>query len=631
MTEGTMDNGGPVHGRADAPRQQEAGSPGLVLAVVALLAVPFVLFSTFTGMSLFDDEGTLMVGFRSLMAGHRMYDDIYSLYGPLYNAVYGLIYVVLRVPLTHTAGRLIAATLWLSYTAGFAVFCYRLTRSVAAMLIAFLFVLAWLAQLIESPGHPEEMCLLLLAMVLFLMCSIDHAPRTAALMGIGTAVVALALVKINIGAYVGGGVLLMLLRASAPTIWTRIATPIVAVTLLTLPFAVEVLLLDFDWVRLYILFSTLCVGAALIVVLTVPMPIVIRPADWRVITLAGGLTCCVVVGGMMLAGSSGHAILNAVLLQNADFIRNWYLSPHLDQRGLTVAVVSALAAVAYRASGSSPFMEEYRSRGILALKCWFVLLGVFSIPSAPSLVFPMLTPLCWLVVVPPTGDQKIHAVGRGMGGIIGAVMSLYPFPVAGHQMNIGALLPVIILPVLACDVLAGLYMRGVRRLRAMFSTFLAMTVVLVMGSFLTLRSARVYWHNVPLGLPGTGLIRVGQVEADDLRWVTTELSSCASSYSMPGMPSFAFWTGQALPTALNINDVLAFIRPTQQMGIVRALSRQPDLCIVYNPAHLRFFDRGQIQTDPPLLHYLLSDFVPVANRDGYIILKRDALAQGGRK
>ena len=63
-----------------------------------ILAVPFVLFTTFSTMSWFDDEGTLLVGFRSLKEGHRMYDEIYSLYGPLYNAVYGLAYVVLASP-----------------------------------------------------------------------------------------------------------------------------------------------------------------------------------------------------------------------------------------------------------------------------------------------------------------------------------------------------------------------------------------------------------------------------------------------------------------------------------------------------------------------------------------------------
>src|SRR3974390_3174555 len=107
---------------------------GLLLVVATVLAAPFVLFSTFTGISWFDDEGTLLVGFRSLLDGHRMYDDIYSLYWPLYNAVYGLVYVVLHVPLTHTAGRLIAAALWLTYTAGFAVLCQRLTNSTAATL-----------------------------------------------------------------------------------------------------------------------------------------------------------------------------------------------------------------------------------------------------------------------------------------------------------------------------------------------------------------------------------------------------------------------------------------------------------------------------------------------------------------
>jgi hypothetical protein len=147
-------------------------------------------------------------------------------------------------------------------------------------------------------------------------------------------------------------------------------------------------------------------------------------------------------------------------------------------------------------------------------------------------------------------------------------------------------------------------------------------VVLAIGAVATLRSARAYWHGVPLDLPGTSLIRMEQKQADDMRWVTAQLSSCASSYSMPGLLSFAFWTGHALLTTLNINDVLAFVRPAQQQSIVEALSRQSGLCVVYNPQYLRGFDRGQIETDPPLLRYLRAEFVATAERDGYIILKR---------
>lgn len=90
MIEDLMNNDYSARGPAQASVRREEGSPGLPLLVATLLAVPFVLFTTFSGMSWFDDEGTLLVGFRSLMEGHRMYDDIYSLYGPLYNAVYDI-------------------------------------------------------------------------------------------------------------------------------------------------------------------------------------------------------------------------------------------------------------------------------------------------------------------------------------------------------------------------------------------------------------------------------------------------------------------------------------------------------------------------------------------------------------
>lgn len=624
MIENSTANEYPACGPAQAPLHRKAGAPGVLLAAMTLLAVPFVLFSAFNGISWFDDEGTLMVGFRSMLDGHRMYDEIYSLYGPLYNAIYGLIYVVAGIPLTHTAGRLIAATLWLCYTAGFAAFCYRLTRSVPAMLIGFFLVLVWLARLMDSPGHPQELCLLLLATTLLLMCSAERAPGTTALMGLGAAVAALALVKINIGAYVGGGILLVFLRATTPAAWTRNAILIVGVALVSLPLAVQALLFEFEWVRLYIVFSTLTVGAAVLVLVNEPMPSIIRPAGWLSIASAAGLTCVVVIGGTMMAGSSGHALLNAMLLQNAHFIRNWFFPLDLEYRDLAAAAASVFAAAAYSATPSRPSLQDYRRLGLQVLKFWFVVLGIFSIAFEPSRIFPILTPFCWLVMIPPAGDQRLHPIARGAAGLIGAIMSLYPFPVAGTQINIGALIPVIMIPILGCDVLTSLPQKGTPPLHARLTTLLTAAIVLSPGAFLTLRSARVYWHNVPLGLPGTSLIRVDQTQADNLRWVTSELSSCGSSYSLPGLGSFTFWTGHALLTALNINDVLAFIQPAQQEEIVQALSRQPDLCVVYNPEFLRFFDRGQIQTDPPLLHYILTDFVKISERNGYAILKRSS-------
>jgi hypothetical protein len=598
---------------------------GLLLVVATVLAAPFVLFSTFTGMSWFDDEGTLLVGFRSLLDGHRMYDDIYSLYGPLYNAVYGLIYVVLHVPLTHTAGRLIAAALWLTYTAGFAVLCQRLTNSTAATLLVYLLVLIWLAELMGSPGHPEELCLLLLVAVPLLACSLERAAGAATLAGVGAAVAGLALVKINIGLYVGGGLLLVLLRFTAPMAWTRIAVPILTIALLLLPVAVQAQLFDFRWARLYSLFSGLSFAAALFVFVKTPRETILRVADWRIIVLGGGVTCLTVIGGMMLAGSSAYAILDAVLLQNTHFVRNWNIPLDMGQKSLLAAAASVLAALAYCASGSYSHMQSYRDVCVVTLKSGYVLLGVPLLLFASSeQVFKMLVPFCWLLMVQPAGFRREHTIGRSVTALIGATLSLYPFPVAGHQIRIGALLPVMMVPILAYDLLKALpERRAGSHLRALFHTGpVAAAVVLAFGAVATLRSARAYWHGVPLGLPGTSLIRTEQKQADDMRWVTAHLSSCTSSYSMPGLLSFAFWTGLALLTTLNINDVLAFIRPAQQQRIIESLSRQSGLCVVYNPKYLQVFDRGQIETDPPLLHYLQTEFVPAAERDGFIILKR---------
>jgi hypothetical protein len=477
-----------------------------------------------------------------------------------------------------------------------------------------------LSRLMDSPGHPEEICLLLLATILLLACSIERAPGFATLAGIGITTAALALVKINIGAYVGGGLLLVLLRATTPTVWARIAVPAMAAMLLLLPVAVQALLFDFEWARTYCLFSVLAIGAALLVGLNIPLERVLRPMDWWVIIVTGLSACLVIIGGMILAGSSVHAILDAVLLQNAAFIRNWYIPLDVGLWGLLAAVASALAALAFCMSGSRPDMHRNRDLSIGALKIAFVLVGIVLF-FFPFLIFRTLVPFCWLIMVPPAGIQSRHATARTVAGLIGAMMSLYPFPVAGHQINIGALLPVLMLPILAHDVLTATKPAG-KRMGGAHTTFIAVIVLLSIGTIATLREVHAYRDGVPLALPGTSMIRIDREQADDLRWVTALLSSCASSYSMPGLLSFPFWTGHALPTTLNINDVLAFISPVQQERIVSALSREPDLCIVYNPSLLRFFDRGQIRADPPLLHYLTTGFTPSAERHGYVILKR---------
>jgi hypothetical protein len=156
-----------------------------------------------------------------------------------------------------------------------------------------------------------------LAAILLLVSAIDRTRSPAVWAGLGAAVAALALVKINIGAYVGAPVLYGLLRASPANAWTKLTARMVAAALLAMPLAVEAILFDLEWVRTYCLFSTLTVLAALIVSKPPAKLTTARPKDWAVFIAGGILASVAAIGSMMLAGSSPYAILNAVVLQTS--------------------------------------------------------------------------------------------------------------------------------------------------------------------------------------------------------------------------------------------------------------------------------------------------------------------------
>lgn len=597
-----------------------------VLLAATLLALPYVVLTAFTGFAPFDDEGTLMIGFRSVLDGHRMYDEVYSLYGPLYNAVYSLIYVVLGVPLTHTAARSVAACLWLAYTAGFALIAWRLTRSLIVLAASYLLALLWLAGLMLTAGHPEELCLVMLTAVLLLGSFIHERPSPAPMFGLGCLIAGLALVKINIGVYVGAGVVLVLLRVTTRSAFTRLAVPAVAAGLLLLPLLVMALLFELPWVQRYSAFATLSIGTALLVCFSTPLAPRLSGRSWWPMVAGAGLTILLVVGGTMAAGSSAHGILNAVLLQNAHFVKSWYIALPLSVRGIPTAVLSAIAAALYVWSGSRPMAARYRTLGIIALKSGYILVGL-SLSRYPGPVFSALVPFCWLIMVPPAASAPNVPVMRSLAGVVAATLSLYPFPVGGGQVDIAAALPVVFMPVLAFDVLGMLRERGIAfRVVRRIGPVVAIVALLSFGAYATAKRLQTYLADVPLGLPGTSFIRTPGSQAADLQWVTAQLASCGTSYSMPGMSSFTFWTGHALPSTQNVNNMLGFIQPEQQSQIIEQLSAKQDLCVVYSEELLRFFDRGQVRTDPPLLHYIQTRFTPVAQRHGYEILKRVAPA-----
>ena len=429
----------------------------ILLVLMTVLALPYFWSSTFSGFPWFDDEGTILISFRAFVEGHRMYDDVYSLYGPLYNIFYGLLYGPLHIPLNHVAGRLIAMSLWLAWTAEFAFFCFLLSRSLVSMLLCFVLTVRVLAPIMESSGHPEELCLVLIGATLLMTCWLEKSGKNLVLAGLGAAIAALSLIKINVGIFIGLPLLIVLLRKSSNQTLRMILAPAAMIFLILLPVALQSPLFSFTWVRTYSLFCLLSVAATCLVILTVPGTPGIEARSWRILVASGGVTALLIVGAMMLAGSSAFGILNAVVLQNAGFIRNWYNPIHLGTSSILSATLSLFAAGAYWISGARPKLLPYRKHAILAMQSIFILVGLWlSFRNIAIHIITYLGPFCWLLMTSPDADATPFRTARSVTALIGATMLLYAFPVAGLQMNIVAVFPLVALAVLSRDVASTL-------------------------------------------------------------------------------------------------------------------------------------------------------------------------------
>lgn len=603
----------------------EAADPGALrrpvgvlsgLAATIALSIPLMYFCVFTGLAHFDDEGTLLVGFRSILEGRRMYDDIYSLYGPFYNLAYTFVYDIAGVPLTHTNGRLIALALWVVFCSGLALFLYRLTRSVAAMAAAFVLLVIVSRPLANSPGHPEEISLVLVAVSLLCASGLERRAQPWLLAILGTALASIALIKINFGIYVGSAIVFALLCATRPAWWSRLALALLACAMVALPSIVESFLLAFDWVRYSIISSTCTIAAVLI------MALASRPAprltgrDWTILIASTLVAGSVIVALILVHGSSPYAVLNAVILQNVTFAKNWYIPSPVGFRGAAIGVISLLACLLARSMRRDVRLAR-RGEILLALTGLAFVVSALASVAYASRIITYVTPFAWLGLVSADRDAP-PSIGRTALCLLAATMSLYPFPVAGHQLNIAAM-PTLLIALLVFEDLIARWL-PTRLPPALVRAAGGVVLAVALGHF-TLRGQADYAAAAPLDMPGAKLIRVPADRLADIRWVHAALATCRNSYSLPGQFSHALWTGKPLVTHLNVNDQLAFLSWRQQQRIVEALARQHDLCVLYNPTLLDFFDRGQIRTNPPLVRYILTHGVEQARRGDMILLR----------
>lgn len=602
------------------------GGLALALPVVAYLLVN-------TTFMMYDDEGYLLISLRNYLAGLRLYDDVFSQYGPWPYVYHQCIAGLLDTPVTHMLGRGLTVLHWVGCSLVGGILAVRLTGKHAAgwMATVAIFGLCW--QMTSEPSHPGSLIALLVALAAGCASRVDGTARMAgvAAAGLGAIAALLVLTKVNVGLLLVAGIGCAALRYTAwPDRWRRTAALAGSGGLVLLPWALMGRQLDREWVMGFALqFSA---AAALLLWVTPPSRTGrFLPARlWWTTVLAALLTGVAVCLIVLMRGTSGRALLDAVLINPiklpARFVVEFKWLP----------AVWPVAAVCWSAAARAGW--EIRRHGeTTSLTRWFIValrllaLGWFAWHAQDWLTYFGIShfmvfclPLLPVFVVPIRPDSAPHRAGRLSLWIVALValpQVLHAFPVAGSQMAWGTFL---LLPLFAAGVaeawecLAASAARGGR-----WIVPVGWAALLLVGLFQLGQLAQTGWTRYhtsrPLGLPGAADIRIEGYFRQALRLLTLNAGIHADVlFSRQGMYSYNLWSGVPTPTAQNATHWFWLLDESRQQEIIARLQATPRSAFIVSRALDNLLTRLHVSMDSPLQSYLTSHYKPLLDYHDFV-------------
>ena len=152
--------------------------------------------------SWYDDMGFLMLTQKTLAAGHALYDQTFTAYGPGYYAWEQCLHSVTRLPLSHDSTLLFTTFALVASSLLCAGFVARLARNLFLTAFTFLAVSILLMVMAAEPGHPQELCALLLTGMMLGASFMASGRHSAIILGvIGFCVGVLSMTKPNLGVF----------------------------------------------------------------------------------------------------------------------------------------------------------------------------------------------------------------------------------------------------------------------------------------------------------------------------------------------------------------------------------------------------------------------------------------------
>lgn len=615
----------------------------LLTTILALIAHPKMFF----GFQPYDDEGYMLTALKSFVNHGHLYDKVFTQYGPFYYELWGGLFSIFGIPVTHDAGRNVVTVVWVLASLGFGLGILKITRSILLGLGTQILTFSALEVLTNEPMHPVSLIALMLAVIVGIAAFVGdekrESPYVMALLG--AAVAALVLTKINVGFFALVSVALAC-AASYQVLWAR-RWPRVAIELVFL--AIPILLMtgkyDEGWARHY---SIHVFAAALAVVIALRAVAPGRRRDGELRWLIGGfvvlaLISCVAILG---AGTSVHGLIDGVIRQPLRQSDAFTIPMTLSRRLYAFDAIAVGSALVYWYAalrrGEGPASPGWTA----AWSIFAIVVGVSMAFSVTGQVLPFnsnsltgytlsMLPFAWVGLIAIDVDSPERArFARVLLPALAVLQGLHAYPVAGSQTLLSV---VLLVPVGALCVANGV--RGLMRVttieadRVAFAGF-GVLVVLVLGWFTLqtfvrepLHVARANYHgSAPnqLNLPGSHDIHLASYkESDQYEHIANAMRrECNATQMEPGMDSFYLWAEQE-PPSLTATGWETLFDDEAQEQVIEDIAPIEGLCLLRNNERAAGWGLGE----GPLVRYLEHGFTLIGQWGQYELLRREGPAE----
>jgi hypothetical protein len=597
----------------------------LGLGFLTVCSATLAYYRIFTGFAEWDDEGTLMMTVRQYLTGGTLYENVRSGYGPVYYFYNWLIRTLTSTSVTHDVTRLTSMVIWTVCSLACAWIVWRLGGSLAVALLCQFLVFRILAFFRNEPGHPQELCMLLLvALAASGLFAASYRHRRLAALLAGALPAALMLVKINIGIFAILAVSLAMLYHVPQGRLVTILRYLAGGASLVLPILLMRTHLNDPSEVAYCVAVSAGI-AALLTGVVKPVPL-FSYEDCALAVGAFAVTGAAVLGMLLVQGVSPSAILTSLVLQHVQLSvkqGNWYVTLGLSPWWLVWAIAAPVLAVVVTRRpdrASAPYKLPAVPVAVISAAA-LLIAGLGS-----RHMFGLIIPFCWILACTPAGNGSKLIYARTLLASLAILQTLYAYPVAGSQAPFTSILLIVVAGVCLADALSGL--PGLVHQGTFPSGVAAAVVAIVLLSYpLQIWRARLFYGTqTPLNLPGAARIRATPAEVETFHWLVAELKQyCDTFVGYPGIPSLYFWTGKPMPGPvttppgpLNADAWTLLLTPAQQQPIVDEFARHPNGCVVYHPSGVSFWNLAGIDESPlPLVSFIQHNFRTVGTMGDY--------------